>query len=271
MNNILFILLILFGGTLSYLKAQSGNIIRTGKTIETRFRVPDGYKRTAVAKGSFAEYLRTLPLKPVGHKTLYYNGQEKHKKVQCGVVDMEIGTRNLQQCADAVIRLRAEYLYASGQYGKIHFNLTNGFRVDYSKWAKGYRVRVKGNTTTWYKPEKEDNSYSTFRKYLDFVFTYAGTASLYRELSDTSDIAIGDVLIQGGHPGHAVIVVDMVQNAQGEKWVILAQSYMPAQEIEILEYTPGFPWFPQPRNGKPFRTPEWTFGDADNKLFIKRF
>ena len=44
---------------------------------------------------------------------------------------------------------------------------------------------------------------------------------------------IGDVLIQGGSPGHAVIVVDMAENpATGEKLYLLAQSYMPAQDIQ---------------------------------------
>ena len=45
----------------------------------------------------------------------------------------------------------------------------------------------------------------------------------------------GDVFIKGGSPGHAVIVVDVAIYTQtGKKVFLLAQSYMPAQQIHIL-------------------------------------
>ena len=93
---------------------------------------------------------------------------------------MEIGKRDLQQCADAVIRLQAEYLYKHKAYDRIHFNFTNGFRADYTKWAEGYRISVKGNQVSWYKSKEKDYSYKTFRAYLDVVFAYAGTLSWRR-------------------------------------------------------------------------------------------
>lgn len=116
---------------------------------------------------------------------------------------MEIGKRDLQQCADAVIRLRAEYLYKHKAYDRIHFNFTNGFRADYTKWAEGYRISVKGNQVSWYKSKEKDYSYKTFRAYLDVVFAYAGTLSLAKELTSVpvTSMQIGDVLIQGGSPG----------------------------------------------------------------------
>ena len=94
------------------------------------------------------------------------------------------------------------------------FNFTNGFRADYTKWAEGYRIRVKGNQVSWYKSKEKDYSYKTFRAYLDVVFAYAGTLSLVKELTSVpmTSMQIGDVLIKGGTPGHAVIVVDMAEN-----------------------------------------------------------
>ena len=69
------------------------------------------------------------------------------------------------------------------------------------------------------------------------VFMYAGTASLSKELRTVpyTSLQAGDVFIKGGSPGHAVIVVDVAIHPKTKKKVfLLAQSYMPAQQIHIL-------------------------------------
>ena len=86
------------------------DIIRTGNTIATRFSVPDGFVRIAADSSSFALYLRNLPLKPRGSLVSYYNGATKpNDDIYDAVVDLPIGQRDLHQCADALIRLRADY------------------------------------------------------------------------------------------------------------------------------------------------------------------
>jgi Domain of unknown function (4846) len=93
---------------------------------------------------------------------------------------------------------------------------------------------------------------------------YAGTLSLSKELKSkqVKDLSIGDVFIQGGSPGHAVIVVDVaIKGSNGEKVFLLAQSYMPAQEIHVLvnPNDGGFsPWY-SADFGEELVTPEWTF------------
>ena len=105
-----------------------------GTSVLVRIVPPWGYTRIGVKEGSFGEYLRNLPLRSHGSRVHYFDGGEKrNRKVYCAVVDLDIGNRDLQQCADAVIRLRAEYLYHRKAYDKIHFNFTNGFRADYTK------------------------------------------------------------------------------------------------------------------------------------------
>jgi hypothetical protein len=240
-----------------------------GKTIKDRFVVPSGYERTIEAKNSFGEYLRNLPLKPSGSLVKYYNGGTKsNNNVYDAVVNLPIGNKDLHQCADAVMRLRADYFYNQKQYDKIHFNFTNGFRVDYSKWRQGYRIDIKGNKTSWIKTAQASDGFQEYWKYLEMIFNYAGTASLDKELKSISiaEIQIGDVFIKGGFPGHAVIVVDMA--VKGNKKVfLLAQSYMPAQELQILKNPKGISAWYQDDFGQILQTPEWTFKSSELKRF----
>ena len=134
--------------------------------ITSRFPTPAGYTRVKVAKGSYAEFLRNLPLKPANADLHYYNGSVKEHRYRGAVVDMDFGNKKNEQCADAAIFLRASYLWKTRQYAKIHFHFTNGFDARYSKWAEGYRVK---NYNSWVKSAKRDYSYATFRKYLDLV------------------------------------------------------------------------------------------------------
>jgi hypothetical protein len=107
---------------------------------------------------------------------------------------------------------------------------------------------------------------------MEMVFQFAGTLSLSKELKPVSpeDVQIGDILIQGGSPGHAVMVVDMVIHPETkEKLFLLAQSYMPAQETQVLRNPIDYlssPWF-YFDSSDVLDTPEWTFYKGDLKRF----
>lgn len=248
-------------------------IDQEGMTIEHRISVPDGFIRTEQGDTSFGQYLRTLPLKPHGEDVRYFDGQiKRNNHVYAAVVDMDIGTRDLQQCADAIMRLRGEYLYGSQRYDEIMFCFTNGFEVPYKKWMEGNRIKVEGNTTNWVKRNEPSNTYEDFRKYMDIIFAYAGTISLSKELKAVSweEMQIGDVWIEAGSPGHAVIVVDMAENPEtGESVFLLAQSYMPAQDIQVLMNPMDVylsPWYLLDLEDT-LVTPEWKFGTDSLKRF----
>lgn len=229
----------------------------TGKTIFNRFNPPPGFERTVIDTASFGFYLRHLKLKTFGTQVRYYNGQPKNKSnVYISVIDMDIGNRDLQQCADAIMRLRSEFLYARHQYEDIHFNfISDGQPRYYEEFNEG------------------DHSYEKFRKYLDYVFSYANTRSLNEELinlDSMEDMKIGNVFIQTGTPyGHAIIVVDMAENPDsGKKVYMLAQSYMPAQDIQVLvnkDNSMISPWYIL--DNTTIVTPEWTFDPDDLKRF----
>ncbi len=264
--SVLFVLLL-------FVKPEKPLIDPNGTTIGTRINVPNGYKRMVLDSTSFGYYLRNFPLKQHNSKVYQYDGKEKwNTGVYEAVLNIDVGDKDLQQCADAVIRLRAEYLYKRKLYDKMHFNFTNGFNAEYKKWAEGYRIKVTGNTTSWYKAAAADYTYTNFKKYMEQVFYYAGTLSLSKELKSVSigDVQVGDVFIKGGSPGHAVIVVDVAVNAATDKRIFMvAQSYMPAQDIHILknlEQPNISPWYDVSTTDKVY-TPEWTF----DKNQLKRF
>ncbi|MFA9219883.1 MAG: DUF4846 domain-containing protein [Sediminibacterium sp.] len=231
-----------------------------GNTVATRFEVPNGYARKINAAGTFGNYLQQLPLKPAGTLTKNYNGEIKDKKVAAAVIDISVGNSDLQQCADAIMRLRAEWLFAEKRFDDIAFDLTNGFNMKYSEWKKGKRLNSACNG--WTTGGTPSESHEDFMKYMKTIFTYAGTLSLSNELQtkNISNLEAGDVFIKGGSPGHAVIVVDVAEGSEG-KVFLLAQSYMPAQDIEILKNPSNAgmsPWFKANEMDK-LITPEWKF------------
>lgn len=242
----------------------------TGNTLETRIQTPEGYTRIEATDNSFGDYLRNFTLKEDGSPVLLYDGREKgNQSAHIAVFDMRLSNKDLQQCADSIIRMYAEYYYANKQYDKIKFHFVSGFLCEYEKWQNGYRVKVDGNNVSWQKNKGYDDSYETFEKYLDTVFSYASTLSLDKESSkiDIADLQIGDIFLKGGSPGHVVMVVDICENELGEKAFLLAQGFMPAQEFHVLNNpsSESDPWYYVNEVKYPFRTSEYSFDEGSLK------
>jgi hypothetical protein len=219
------------------------NLPQQNSTFETIHAIPPpgGYDRMILEQGSFGEWLRALRLKKDNTVHLHDGSLKKDQSVHFAVLDITVGTKNLQQCADAVIRLRAEYLFAQKKYSEIKF---------YDNNNKPYTWQGSGDKTA-------------FTRYLENVFGWCGTASLQKQLkvvNDLQQIKPGDVFIKGGFPGHAMIVVDVAQNETGQKVFMLAQSYMPAQDIHIVRNPANnnSAWY-ETTGVEQIITPEWTF------------
>lgn len=216
--------------------------------------------------------MRGLPLLPGRPNVMLFDGSPKaNQGAHAAVIDIDVGRRDLQQCADAVMRLRAEYLYSRGCDGAIEFRFTSGDPARFADWRAGLRPRVAGSSVSWVPGGRAGGEWRDLRAYLDVVFTYAGSHSLSRELTrvpDPSRVESGDVFIQGGFPGHAVLVVDVVEYDAGERRMLLAQSYMPAQQLHVL-HNPArtdSPWY-DARSDGPLLTPEWAFQHGDLRRF----
>jgi hypothetical protein len=240
-------------------------------TLAARIAPPAGYVREDAAPDSFAGWLRGLPLKPGRPAVRLFDGRLKgNQDAHFAVIDIDVGRRDLQQCADAVIRLRAEYLFASGRAERVAFRFTSGHPAEFARWARGERPVVRGSSVRWTAQAAADASHASFRRYLDTVFTYAGSSSLAGELTaiDASQLAAGDVFIRPGFPGHAVLVVDTARDPRsGRRVFLLAQSYMPAQEIHVLRNPEKeHPWYALDF-GDRLVTPEWTFSRRELRRF----
>ncbi len=243
-------------------------------SLQNRITVPPGYIRIACPEGSYGNWLQNLPLKEGRPPVYLYNGLEKHnQKFHYAVIDIDVGVEDLQQCADAIIRLYAEYLYSRHDYDRIKFMITSSESIPFRKWASGFRPIIRGNQIQWFFRAQNDSSYSTFVNYLKFIFNYAGTYSLSRQLhriNDPQSIEIGDIFIQGGFPGHAILAIDMAKDSiTNGKILLLCQSFMPAQDIHILNNlkdTILSPWYKLDFDDTLF-TPEWIFTAKDLKRF----
>lgn len=238
-----------------------------GTTLETRFSVPNGYSRVAVENGSLTAFLRGYELKEAGSPVLLYNGKKKgNQKAHAAVFKLPIEEEDLQQCADSVMRVFAEYFYHTGQPEKIAFHFNNGFLAEYEKWRQGNRIKIDGNYVYWANSASYDASYESFQSYLRMVFAYAGTYSLVEESREIAlkEIQTGDIFLKGGSPGHVVMVVDVCQTEDGKKAFLLAQGYMPAQEFHVLKNPlhEDDAWYYEEEITYPFHTPEYTFEEG---------
>lgn len=244
------------------------NIIQAeGNTLESRFAVPEGYTRLAAQQDSFAEFLRSYPLFPDKEPVHLYDGREKgNQNDHVAVFDMEMADGDLQQCADSVLRLYAEYFYRTKQYSRMKFHLTNGFELSFDEWRKGKRVRVDGNDTVWVNSASASDSEETFFGYLEFLFNYAGTLSMGGECEpqNLKDVQPGDVFLYSGSPGHVVLILDVCEDSSGNRAFLLGQGYMPAQQFHVLKNPADEdnPWYYVAEMNYPFITPEYTFDEG---------
>ena len=204
---------------------------------------PWGYERIHGDDAAYSEFLRSLPLKDRGSNVmLYTGGKSRFQSLNYAVVDIPL-LSNAEQCADVCIRLRAEYLFNTGQYGSIHFKDVNGHSMRYAGGA----------------------SRKAFNNYLRRVYGLASTYSLSRELRQRSlaDMQPGDVFVYaavdrpGNHKyGHAAMVVDVAVSKNGKKAFLLAEGNTPARDIHVM------------RNFEnPFRSP-WFFLDEDANMLL---
>lgn len=236
----MMVLLALLGGWL-WFQSHTSNPwnARTLGDIET----PWGYTRVEAPQGSYAEYLRSLPLKERGAKVhLYTGGEANFQFLSTGVIDQDI-LSNSEQCADVTMRLRAEYLWSKGRYSEICFTNVNGKKMHY----------------------QGGSSRKAFERYMRNVYGVCSTFSVHRETKPRAikDIQPGDVLVypaRTGHMyGHAILVADVARSSSGKVAIMCVEGNTPAREKHIL------------RNINPLRNPWFILDEDDETIWISAF
>lgn len=279
-KGLLFIAVLLLGGFLFFNFSKKGVAIKEvattyivptslinkeGRTIKTRIKVPEGYKRTTPLEGSFSGYIQNYKLKKSGAEVINYNGEPYiYQSGHVGVLEVPVPTNGLQQCADALIRIRSEYLWEQNRKDEIGFKFTSGHYCSWNKYAEGYRPKINGNNVTFSKTGSINHSKENFYKYLNLIYTYAGTYSLSQELEKVpqlSEVRIGDLLIYPGFPGHVMMVADIIEDAHGQRRFAFFQGNTPAQSVHIIKNASNIamsPWYDLEEKTS-LNTPIYTF------------
>lgn len=234
-----------------------------GETLETRFKPPEGFTRVQADESSFAEYLRSTPLKPDGDVVYLYDGTIKPDDNFEAVMKMTINNnRNLMRNVHFLMRMRAEYHYQAGRYDDIEFHFLSGFAFDFATWAGGSRLKEANNKVQWQAASAvSDDGPESFKEYLKWVYIYTNTAAIKQDLVQSSGIAIGSVFITSG----GAIVADMAEHEDGSIAVLLLRAGDPEQEGYVVKNTgepDNSPWFIIPPNGI-LQTPEGELSVGD--------
>jgi hypothetical protein len=166
------------------------------------------------------------------------------------VLDIPIGKEDLIQCADAIMYCRAAYLYNVKTQQTISFTDNNG---------KAYSCPPNA-------------SQQQFQQFMRKVYAYCNSASLAKQMKQIpyAKLQPGDVLLRGGFPGHGVLVVDMCTNNNGERLYLLAQGFMPAQDIHILKNLEDksiSPWYRLDTTAQKIQTPQYLFYASEARRF----
>ena len=273
--------LIIFFGLISCSKSQkkekiiieTNNISTTatlihknGNTVKTRFSAPENYKWIKEKPNSFGEFLGNFPLKKYDAQILRFDGNPiATQSLHEAIYDIDTGEKDLQQCADSVIRLYAEYLWKQDRKDEIAFHFTNGDLVKWTDYRDGYRAFVMGNSVDYRKTASYEDSYQNFRNYLDLIYNYAGTISLTAEtkaVNSTKNLKTGDILITPGSPGHVVFIAGTCENKNGEKLFLLSEGFTPAQSIHLLKnpFEENIsPWYRLDVNSEKINTARFSF------------
>ncbi len=236
-------------------------------SIYMRIPPPQGFRRVAVPEGSFAHWLRFLPLRNrrpgPGHPGLL------------AWVDLPALEGTGGSPEDCLQRLRSEYLHAVGQDDRLAWAVSHHPSEPAVRWTAWSANPPAAMTSPATHPVGRED-YATLHAFLRKVLPMTTTLTLSRDLRPAEgELAIGQVWHHppagpDAPPGHAVLVADVVENPRsGERAFLLLQATLD-EPFPAVVVNPGHssagPWFSTPV-GPALRLPGWTFLPDERFVF----
>ncbi|MEZ4316801.1 MAG: DUF4846 domain-containing protein [Myxococcota bacterium] len=210
--------------------AQEGS--RDRAVLTEAFPPPSGSER--VPTEGFGQWLRERTVAPADQPVKTHAGKVVGHRAR--VVELPMVRGDLQQCADSAIRLRAEWLKERGE--PVMFHATSGDPMAWERWQAGERPYEQGGRLKW-----KAGTEGGWDAYLSKVFLWAGTLSLHAYDTEPAKgpPVPGDLLVDPGSPGHAVVLLD-VARSDDTTYVLVGEGFMPAQDFHV-ELGPAQGWW----------------------------
>lgn len=223
------------------------------KSVKTIFNPPKGYTICNYDKGSYADFVQSLPIKEDKNIKAASGSNISNSLYNIwGVVDMPLLFKSdIEQCADYSMRIWAEYHKQSNKLNALYLFDYSGNRVYFNKQKKDYK------------------------SFLQHAFAYSNSSSIKRGCKTVpqTELQPGDMFVQNetGGIGHVSVIVNVCKDQKGNKLYLIGYSFMPAQEFHIEKAQAGYGiegWFTLDGYNK-YLDENLPFGKAVYKRFEK--
>jgi hypothetical protein len=219
-----------------------------------------GYTVFAGEAESWTEWLRLLPLAAPGTPVRNYRGEivvpgdDEHL---AAVVAIDVGTQNIQQSGDVILRLHAEWRWWVNDLRMLYLSDAK-VELPLQKWVAGERLVASEGKPTWVRQAepKPKLDYADFRAYLDSVFTWSDGQALLAESVPLAPESLepGAFFLHEGHPAQVLIVLDVATSQDGKRAMLLAQAQSPGESLHVIRPNRNSVWF-SVRTDQPVRVP----------------
>jgi hypothetical protein len=218
-------------------------------SLADRIPPPDGFARIPAPAGSFASWLRHLPVLPAD--TPVTTGKRKvvltaDDQQLAAAIALQPRTEKALAGPNMLIRLRAEYCWAAQHMKNLGFHFTSGHLASWDQWAEGRRPTVHGKAVSFAPAAERDESRESFCSYLETIFEYSSAYSVFDDTTAVGDgsIAPGDIFLRPGKGPCSLLVIDVVTNERGDVCAMLGDAGTPAQTFHVIKSSSGSAWFP---------------------------